>query len=103
MLYLRKQYTTDNRKAISRIKCYKARYRNELGQKAAGKRFSNQREVLRFHDYCKRENPGGLSPATPNARSSATPTRAIVPSSKSRPISVMPYGTRRGWEKAGRG
>ena len=41
------------------------------------------------------QNPFGRSPRTPNAFSSAIPARPIVPSSKSRPISVTPWGTRR--------
>ena len=49
------------------------------------------------------QKPGGRSPATPNARSSARPARAIVPSSNSRPISVTPCGTRRGGENFGSG
>ena len=48
-------------------------------------------------------NPPGLSPITSAARSIAMPTRPIVPSSKSRPISVTPCGTRRGGSNFGSG
>ena len=47
--------------------------------------------------------PAAAVAATPAARSSAMPARAIVPSSNSRPISVTPCGTRRGGEKLGSG
>ena len=53
--------------------------------------------------YCFFQNPGGRSPATPKARSSASPARATVPSSNSRPSSVTPCGTRRGGENFGSG
>ena len=49
------------------------------------------------------ENALGRSVATPAAASSAMPTRPSVPSSKSRPISVGPCGTRRGGENVGSG
>src|SRR4051812_44756623 len=47
--------------------------------------------------------PGGLSPVTAKSLSSATPTRPTKPSSKRRPRSVMPCGTRRGGSNFGRG
>src|ERR1019366_7328994 len=49
------------------------------------------------------QNPFGRSPRTPNAFSSAIPARPIIPSSKSRPISVTPCGTRRFGENFGGG
>jgi hypothetical protein len=50
-----------------------------------------------------RQNPGGLSPNTPNARSNASPARTTVPSSNSRPSSVTPCSTRRGGLNVGNG
>jgi len=49
------------------------------------------------------QKPGGRSLTTPKLRSSASPALTIVPSSNNRPISVTPWGTRRGAEKVGRG
>src|SRR5450755_55792 len=49
------------------------------------------------------QKPGGRSLTTPKIRSSASPALTIVPSSNNRPISVTPWGTRRGGEKVGRG
>ncbi len=49
------------------------------------------------------QNDGGRWSATAKARSSAIPARPSVPSSKSRPIKVMPCGTRRGGENFGNG
>src|SRR5580704_17197865 len=49
------------------------------------------------------QKPGGRSLTTPKLRSSASPALTIVPSSNNRPISVTPWGTRRGGEKVGRG
>jgi len=49
------------------------------------------------------QNDGGRSPATAKARSTAIPARPSVPSSKRRPIKVMPWGTRRGGENFGNG
>src|SRR5262249_6122398 len=49
------------------------------------------------------QNPGGRSPATPDAFSRAIATAPIVPSSKRRPISETPCGTRRGVENFGIG
>src|SRR5262249_43048005 len=49
------------------------------------------------------QNPGGRSSTTPKARSRASPARPSVPSSNRRPMSVMPWGTRRGGENRGRG
>src|SRR5471030_115389 len=49
------------------------------------------------------QNPGGRSPATPKARSSARPARPSVPSSNSLPINVTPCGTRRGGLNVGSG
>ena len=40
--------------------------------------------------FCRDQNPGGRSPMTPNAFSSASPARAKVPSSYRRPIKVTP-------------
>src|ERR1700742_3480344 len=51
----------------------------------------------------KFQNPGGRSPATPNARSIAIPAVHIVPSSNNDPISVTPCGTRLGGENFGSG
>src|SRR5258705_5412856 len=52
----------------------------------------------RVHGKGRRQNDGGRSSATAKARSSAIPARPSVPSSKRRPIKVMPWGTRRGGE-----
>ena len=49
------------------------------------------------------QSPGGRSPTTFSDRSSASPARAIVPSSNNRPMSVTPCGTRRGGENLGNG
>src|SRR5271169_1731492 len=51
----------------------------------------------------KSQNPGGLSPTTPKARSSARPALTMGPSSNRRPIKVTPWGTRRGGANVGRG
>src|SRR5216684_1131488 len=49
------------------------------------------------------QKEGGRSAETEKARSRAMPTRPRVPSSKRRPMRVMPWGTRRGGENFGRG
>src|SRR5260370_41899631 len=63
---------------------------NNLGKTPKSRKSANQKE-------------GGRSEATAKARSRAMPTRPRVPSSKRRPIKVMPWGTRRGGENLGRG
>src|SRR5882762_10461401 len=49
------------------------------------------------------QKEGGRWLATAKARSRAMPTRPRVPSSKRRPIRVMPWGSRRGEENFGSG
>ena len=63
------------------------------------------RSAASGHAFMNRpsQKPDGRSFPTPNARSSARPARATVPSSNKRPSSVTPCGTRRGGENFGSG
>ena len=59
--------------------------------------------IVDVFDALTTDHPAAAPPTTPNARSSASPARATVPSSNSRPSSVTPCGTRRGGENFGSG
>src|SRR5579864_6932769 len=72
-------------------------------RKSFGLNILEERDIKKLRYLPSPQNPGGRSPAAPNARSSARPAFTIVPSSNSLPISVTPCGTRRGGEKVGSG
>ena len=72
---------------------------------AGRKRVTPSQQSIEKPPACRigAQKPGGRSLTTPKLRSSASPALTIVPSSNNRPISVTPWGTRRGGEKVGRG
>src|SRR5216684_4397437 len=77
--------------------------RNWLPNKGAACCAPTKKQLAAVYVGRESQKEGGRSAATAKARSRAMPARPRMPSSKRRPIKVMPWGTRRGGENFGRG